>query len=78
MSSTRYSGVGLFGAAMLAVFSAASCSSAPSTYDQGSDPPTGSVAEAVTGAVGNWSGYTDGQCVAGAFHFFETCSSEAT
>jgi len=36
------------------------------------------VAEAVTGAVGNWSGYTDGQCVAGAFHFFETCSSEAT
>jgi CHAP domain len=73
MAITRYSGFGLLGAAALVGLSAASCSSAPATYDQGSDEPNvGTTQEAVTGAVGDWTGFIDGQCVAGVFHFFET------
>jgi len=72
MAKQHGSWMGLLGALSLVGFSVASCSSAPSTYDQGSDESTGSSSDAVTGAVGDWTGYTDGQCVVGAYHFFES------
>jgi hypothetical protein len=71
MSTKRQTWLGVFGAVGCLVLAVAGCSSAPSNDDSMSDPATGTSADAVSGAVGNWSGFTNGQCVAGAYNFFE-------
>ncbi len=45
----------------------ASCASAP----DGDSSATGTSSEAVTGAVGDWTGFTAGQCVHGVYAFYK-------
>ncbi|MDB4995568.1 MAG: putative exported peptidase [Myxococcaceae bacterium] len=63
MSRARQVWVGTFASLVVAV---SSCASTPEE-----DPEaTGATSEAVSGAVGNWTGFTSGQCVHGVYQFY--------
>jgi MYXO-CTERM domain-containing protein len=68
MVIARQAWVGFVGSFAGLIISAAGCASTP---DTGADPEvTGSSADAVTGAVGDWTGFTSGQCVHGVYQFY--------
>ena len=69
MSIARHVKVGALCSFAGAVLSLAACASTPDTST--SDPEaTGTSADAVTGAVGDWTGFTAGQCVHGVYQFY--------
>jgi hypothetical protein len=67
MSTTRRFFVGALGSFACLVMAVSSCASAPDGDEQ-----TGTTSEplVVGGAVGNWTGFTAGQCVHGVYQFY--------
>jgi hypothetical protein len=66
MFSARQGCVGDLGVFAVIATGAAGCASAP----DGSTKPLGTSAEAITGAVGDWMGFTNGQSVVGVYSFY--------
>jgi hypothetical protein len=66
MFTTRHLWVGAFGTFASLIVGSTSCASAP----DGNAEAIGASAEAITGAVGDWTGFTNGECVHGVYEFY--------